>query len=53
LRDGVRQFLTALPRDAMIYGIGLDAERRPREADIEMAPTHVVLVEVELTEDSP
>jgi hypothetical protein len=53
LRDGVRQFLTALPRDAMIYGIGLDAERRPREADIGMASTHVVLVEVDLTEGSP
>jgi hypothetical protein len=48
LRDGVRQFLTALPRDAMIYGIKLDAERKPREADIEAVGRHVILVEVDL-----
>lgn len=47
-RDGVRSFLTSLPRDAMIYGIKLDANKRPREADIETAAGHVVLVEVEL-----
>lgn len=48
LRRGVLDFLTALPRDASIYGIGLDAQRRPREADIDAAGGHVVLVEVAL-----
>lgn len=48
LREGVRRFLTALPRDAMIYGIGLDQDRRPRESDLAKAGHHVVLVEVEL-----
>jgi hypothetical protein len=48
LRNGVRRFLTALPRDAVIYGIGLDADRKPLESDIEKKANHVVLVEVEL-----
>ena len=48
LRDGVRQFLTALPRDAVVYGIGLDGDKRPKEADIEKAAGHVVLVEIKL-----
>jgi hypothetical protein len=46
-RDGVRRFLRALPRDARVYGIGLERGRTPREADIETAAGHVVLVEVE------
>jgi hypothetical protein len=49
LRSGVQSFLTALPRDAMIYGIHLDADRRPREADLAKAGDHVILVEVELS----
>ena len=48
-RDGVRRFLTALPRDARVYGIRLDREKRPLEEDIGSAAGHVVLVEVELT----
>ena len=48
LRDGVRRFLTAVPRDAVVYGIKLDGDRRPREQDIETAAGHVVLVEIEL-----
>lgn len=47
LRDGVRRFLTALPRDAVVYGIGLDGKRRPREEDIARKGHHVVLVEVD------
>jgi len=47
-RDGVRRFLTALPRDAMVYSIGLDRDRRPREEDIAKASGHVILVEIEL-----
>jgi deazaflavin-dependent oxidoreductase (nitroreductase family) len=48
LRGGVRAFLTALPRDAGIYGIGLDKDRKPRESEIEKAAHHVILVEIEL-----
>jgi len=47
-RDGVRRFLTEVPRDAVVYGIGLTNERRPREADVERAAGHIVLVEVQL-----
>lgn len=50
LRSGVRSFLTALPRDAVVYGIGLDADRRPRESEIVKAANHVVLVEVQLNQ---
>jgi hypothetical protein len=49
-RDGVRAFLTAVPRDARVYGIKLDAGRKPREQDIASAAGHVVLVEIELTD---
>ena len=49
-RDGVRAFLTAVPRDARVYGIKLDASRRPREEDIATAAGHVVLVEIELAD---
>ena len=48
LRDGVRAFLTAVPRDAVVYGIKLDDERRPREEDIAKVGGRVVLVEVEI-----
>jgi hypothetical protein len=53
LRTGVREFLTALPRDAMVYGIKLDADRKPRESDIESAARRLILVEVELTPIAP
>lgn len=48
-RDGVRAFLTAVPRDARVYGIKLDSDRKPREEDIARAAGHVVLVEIALT----
>lgn len=50
LRRGVRAFLGALPRDAVVYGIGLDEHRKPREADIQSKSDHVILVEVEIDE---
>lgn len=49
-RDGVRAFLTAVPRDARVYGIKLDSNRRPREEDISKAAGHVVLVEIALAD---
>lgn len=48
LRGAARRFLTALPRDAVVYGVGLDAERRPEESELERALERLVLVEVEL-----
>lgn len=47
-RHGVRHFLTALPRDAPVYGIPLDADKRPKEDAIDRASTHVVVVEIQL-----
>ena len=47
-RDGVRAFLTAVPRDAKVYGIRLDGDRNPREEDIARAAGHVVLVEARI-----
>ncbi len=47
-RNGVRSFLSAVPRDAVVYGIKLDRDKRPREEDITSAAGHVVLVEIEL-----
>lgn len=48
LRDGVTAFLTALPRDAVVYGVKLDAARRPVAASLAEAAPRLVLVEVEL-----
>jgi len=48
LREGVRLFLCALPRDAKVYGIKLDENRRPVEASLAKAAAELVLVEVEL-----
>jgi F420H(2)-dependent quinone reductase len=48
LRESVRRFLIALPRDAVVYKIGLDRERRPVEADLEKALARLVMVEVTL-----
>lgn len=48
LRGAVRRFLTALPRDAIVYGIGLDGDRRPKEAELEAALDRLVMVEIEL-----
>ena len=48
LREGVRRFLTALPRDAVIYGIRLDRDKQPTEASLTKAAPRLVLVEVTL-----
>ncbi len=48
LLASLRQFLTALPRDAMIYGIGLERDRRPRETDLMQALDRVAMVEITL-----
>ena len=51
LRESVQFFLTELPRDAVVYGIGLDGERRPRAEDLSRALARLVMVEVELDAD--
>ena len=48
LLASARTFLTALPRDARIYGVGLDADRRLREADLARALPRLVMVEIQL-----
>ena len=48
LREGVRRFLSALPRDARVYGIKLDESRKPVEESLAKAASRLVLVEVEL-----
>lgn len=48
LRDGVRLFLSALPRDAMVYGIKLDRQKQPVESSLAAAAPRLVLVDVRL-----
>lgn len=46
LRAGVTTFLTALPRDAVVYGVKLDGDRKPVAASLAEAAPRLVLVEV-------
>ena len=48
LRDRVRRYLTALPRDARVYGIQLDDENVPVEASLAAAAPQLVFVEIAL-----
>ena len=48
LRERVRRYLCALPRDAKVYGIKLDESRRPVEESLAKAAPELVFVEVEL-----
>ncbi|MEH6611336.1 MAG: nitroreductase/quinone reductase family protein [Halioglobus sp.] len=48
LREGVTRFLKALPRDATVYGIKLDASKQPVEASLAKAAPRLVLVEITL-----
>jgi hypothetical protein len=48
LRADLRLFLTALPRDAVVYGIRLDGDRKPREDSLEQALPRIVMVEIRL-----
>lgn len=49
--EGTRLFLTRLPRDAVIYGVKLDPERKPTEASLRKAAQAMILVQVELDPD--
>lgn len=48
LHASARHFLTALPRDAVVYGIGLDGERRPKDTELARALDRLVMVQVDL-----
>ena len=48
LRDRVRRYLSALPRDAAVYGIQLDANKRPVEESLAKAAPQLVFVEIRL-----
>ncbi len=48
LRERVRRFITALPRDAKVYGIKLDESRKPVEESLAKVAPELVFVEVEL-----
>jgi deazaflavin-dependent oxidoreductase (nitroreductase family) len=48
LRERVRRYLTALPRDAKVYGIRLDESNRPVEKSLAKVAPELVFVEVEL-----
>ena len=48
LRERVRRYLTALPRDAKVYGIKLDESNRPVEGSLAEVAPELVFVEVTL-----
>jgi hypothetical protein len=48
LRDGVRRFIHALPRDAKVYGLELDANKRVVEASLAAIAEQLILVEIQL-----
>lgn len=50
LREGVDQFLTMLPRDAKVYGIKLDGDKRPVPESLAAAAGQLVLVVIALGE---
>ncbi len=49
LHASVRHFLTALPRDAVVYGVKLDAQRRPKDEDLARTLDRLVMVQVDLS----
>ena len=48
LREGVRRFISALPRDAKVYGLQFDEERNLRESSLASIAPRMVLVEINL-----
>mgnify|MGYP001812567629 FL=1 len=47
-REGVRKFIAAVPRDAKIYGLKLDSDKRLLEASLSAKIHELILVEIEL-----
>ena len=50
LREGVRHFINALPRDAMVYGLKLDSDKKLVESSLDPVAQRLILVEVDLVE---
>ncbi|CAA0081709.1 Uncharacterised protein [Halioglobus japonicus] len=48
LRKGVRTFIHALPRDAKVYGLKLDANKEVIEASLAAIADELILVEIHL-----
>ena len=48
LREGVRRFICALPRDAKVYGLELDDKKEVVEASLAKISEQLILVEIEL-----
>jgi hypothetical protein len=48
LREGVRRFIHALPRDAKVYGLKLDANRDVVETSLAAIANQLILVEIRL-----
>ena len=48
LREGVRCFIRALPRDAKVYGLELDANREVVETSLAAIAEQLILVEIQL-----
>jgi F420H(2)-dependent quinone reductase len=48
LREGVRRFIRALPRDAKVYGLELDANRGVVETSLATIAEQLILVEIRL-----
>jgi F420H(2)-dependent quinone reductase len=48
LREGVRRFIRALPRDAKVYGLELDANREVVETSLAKIADQLILVEIRL-----
>ncbi|MEZ5571072.1 MAG: nitroreductase/quinone reductase family protein [Halioglobus sp.] len=48
LRDGVRRFIHALPRDAKVYGLELDAKKKIVERSLAAIAEQLILVEIRL-----
>jgi hypothetical protein len=48
LRDGVRRFIAAVPRDAPIYTLKLDAQKQVTEDSLAAQAADLILVRVDL-----
>mgnify|MGYP003677351655 FL=1 len=50
LRTGVRRFIRALPRDAKVYGLKLDANGEVVESSLADIAEQLILVEIQLND---
>lgn len=50
IREGMREFLTRVPRDARFYEVEFDQDRQPRATDLAQASSFTILIRVEVAE---